>query len=485
MDKRTPLEIPEIVSRVGFFVPLWICALGNHEKVFCPADLISCLKVCRLWNTMMTPILWRTYCGHYCTRVSWTQVMANLQHFRFVNIAFPWEKDLPTNLTELILHDSAVLDSEQLIRANTRLRHIYVDLASDPESNSAFHALESLSELESLSASNVEFKDPGQLTRVLNHNPQLRRIELSFCDVLEPLTGCQTWENITFLQLEDNYDIHDFVQLVRNCPRLESIVFKASFSESALAFARNLREFCPDLHTICRKNFMDDRARNASRAEAAELEVVALIEASRRLVSLDLPIYKMTPRIYCRLLDLHEHFLTEINLRVSKITLDNLSGLKAIVNRCSNLVSLTVIQSYSTKYSTSMHIVKILDTEWCCPKLRNISLKRFTAEYELKEGLKPKEANPQYAKNRRQIQAGSGLPPRHPEEDRGFYAGIVRQGWRNIKYPQPSAWSDSIPPTLRDLRNLVFDRIGGLPSMKRIRLENLYYSREGRKDRIV
>ncbi|OAQ34344.1 hypothetical protein K457DRAFT_121535 [Linnemannia elongata AG-77] len=57
-----PLELPEILISIGYFLPLWKRTWEDSNYfTFKPKTLISCLLVCKLWHQTLLPILWHTY----------------------------------------------------------------------------------------------------------------------------------------------------------------------------------------------------------------------------------------------------------------------------------------------------------------------------------------------------------------------------------------------------------------------------------------
>lgn len=55
------MEIP-LVHRVGQMLPLWdYPQKGAPKDAFQPRDLLSSIKVCRLWSATLTPLLWTIY----------------------------------------------------------------------------------------------------------------------------------------------------------------------------------------------------------------------------------------------------------------------------------------------------------------------------------------------------------------------------------------------------------------------------------------
>ncbi|KAF9347481.1 hypothetical protein BGX26_001032 [Mortierella sp. AD094] len=56
-----PLDIPEILHRIGQFLPLWIYSDHGYKPQFVPKTLVRCASVSRHWHNVMSPILWYLY----------------------------------------------------------------------------------------------------------------------------------------------------------------------------------------------------------------------------------------------------------------------------------------------------------------------------------------------------------------------------------------------------------------------------------------
>ncbi|KAG0202674.1 hypothetical protein BGX33_009541 [Mortierella sp. NVP41] len=57
-----PLASPEVILRVGKFIPLWILSKTNQEEFdFKPKDLLAAISVNRLFHITLTPLLWTLF----------------------------------------------------------------------------------------------------------------------------------------------------------------------------------------------------------------------------------------------------------------------------------------------------------------------------------------------------------------------------------------------------------------------------------------
>ncbi|KAF9155928.1 hypothetical protein BG015_007959 [Linnemannia schmuckeri] len=129
MPTTHALELPEILTRVGYFLPLWISQVvpesGIPKMTFKPKTVLSCLLVCKLWSRTLLPVLWYTYIYESMKRASQEVLVRNSPLLRILDA----HSDLPspfhcTNLLELtILQGVLDLDAQrQLVRTNPGLR---------------------------------------------------------------------------------------------------------------------------------------------------------------------------------------------------------------------------------------------------------------------------------------------------------------------------------------------------------------------------
>ncbi|KFH66015.1 hypothetical protein MVEG_08116 [Podila verticillata NRRL 6337] len=77
MAAASPLDIPEILSLIASFVPVWESAWEgpSHELKFVPWNLLSCTLVCKSWRRDMLPQLWAVYSERHMYRIP-TKVLA-------------------------------------------------------------------------------------------------------------------------------------------------------------------------------------------------------------------------------------------------------------------------------------------------------------------------------------------------------------------------------------------------------------------------
>ncbi|KAG0347291.1 hypothetical protein BG005_000259, partial [Podila minutissima] len=258
-----PLELYEIVCRVGTFIQLYTWDRDDARFYrFAPNDLLSCLRVCRLWHAALVPLLWTVYSDLEMERrkVPIETIVAHSQHIKF----FEYDNNvsrgplLPTNLRELRLNGVSSFEScADYILANPQLTALdwtlRLEHQADPLQCLAIQtALESLSQLQHLRLGNWRVYDPVQFSRLIRKTPGLKELALVQMEGLGRLEGCPLIHNVTRLYLQCLWSNMNpgLSDLLRLCPNLQSLTL-FNFNDCPMAtITRNLRECCPWLTTI-------------------------------------------------------------------------------------------------------------------------------------------------------------------------------------------------------------------------------------------
>lgn len=201
-----PLEIPEILTLIGYFLPLWeeTYLYDSHTITFAlaPQTLCHCLLVSKLWYTTLLPILWSGLWADLSMDHVPNKIVSRHSHL-FQTLHFHregqrWDIRLFNNCTNLVelrgFHDDneyrradeAAGSVKQLLRANPRLKVLnwegdeswFVPL--DVEDFARFRNLERLS-LDKWDCSGGRL---GQVLRLLAGT--LRKLSIKSLDGLRP-----------------------------------------------------------------------------------------------------------------------------------------------------------------------------------------------------------------------------------------------------------------------------------------------------------
>ncbi|KAF9356151.1 hypothetical protein BGX26_005662 [Mortierella sp. AD094] len=312
--RPNPLDLPEILTRIGHFIPLWVRnPRSRYTFLFQPQDLLSAIAVNRHFYVTLTPLLWTVYNDyvlrssksneqdHYC--IPFNVILANSHHFRFFenNLSPP----LPDanananarfnsrNLQELRL--SRYFSPEQatdLILANPNLLLLTWESPLTYEftiTPAIYQALLSLRHIRTLRLTGwSQIREEGDTnplhrlrTILVNNSVHLQDLSLSFMSGLESITEWIVLPNLRTLTLDNNWEANPaLVHLVRFCPALENLIIHADYKCDVKTLAPLLRDYCPKLSAIrCPNGFMMFQ----SGLLLSDDEYVTLIEECRPL----------------------------------------------------------------------------------------------------------------------------------------------------------------------------------------------------------
>lgn len=60
--RDSPVNLPELIYRIGRFVPLWKDMRPDHYQYsFDPKHLLACIQLNQTWRRTLTPLLWTVY----------------------------------------------------------------------------------------------------------------------------------------------------------------------------------------------------------------------------------------------------------------------------------------------------------------------------------------------------------------------------------------------------------------------------------------
>lgn len=171
-----PLDLAEIVHRVGSFVPCWtIDAKGHDTFNFQPQDLIACIKVCRLWRSALTPLLWQVFHEWPMSKrgVPEETLRAQSTHFRYAQLSHhrPSFDLQATLLRGLKLPPDTLMPKEDLIISNQRLTQLEFSFGPKDQYDRLIPALESLTLLQHVVLKGLSLDNNHNLVEFLNTTP--------------------------------------------------------------------------------------------------------------------------------------------------------------------------------------------------------------------------------------------------------------------------------------------------------------------------
>ncbi|KAF9931905.1 hypothetical protein FBU30_009326 [Linnemannia zychae] len=136
-----PLEVPEILTRIGEYLPLWVeqddplVDLDNladdKDIVFDPHVLLSCMQVSKLWYQTLLPVLWYSYDGFKMSGISQETITRYSYYFRdFRSLGGHAGPFRSSHLVELTIYMQmqrptiSLQSQKDLVKANPRLRYL-------------------------------------------------------------------------------------------------------------------------------------------------------------------------------------------------------------------------------------------------------------------------------------------------------------------------------------------------------------------------
>ncbi|KAK3805821.1 MAG: hypothetical protein J3Q66DRAFT_359782 [Benniella sp.] len=512
-----PLDLPEILTRVGQFLPLW-----NSEE-FRPAVLLRCSLVSKSWRKTLLPILWFFYDSYRMLNVPSEILVKHSHYFRIVyNVVASFKGPFHCrNLIEL----STVYGQEwsrQLLADNPGLKrlrwagphHSRIEtLEQHQELSLELKALMKMENLNALDTFGFSLGE-GLFVKVLMNNAnRLSNLTLSTVEGLTSIEGLEL-PYLTELDIKfGGVDSPALVDLVRCCPRLQRLSVTGSRSKSPSPspipfsqhgmnldatnikgslfdrLAQNITECCPDLSAIKvaanmtghDQYFLDDREYtaivNASRrlesfsADLLQLDyglTEALVGQRRSLKVLSLSFFSSDaphqqgnvdyPKgIHC--LRRLKASLTRLN-ELAVIWEKNYSHACDLATTAANIINSDLNGSSSTTGQASSfqeELLAFFEEPWGCSDLRNLQLSNFPLT---RTQQMPSSANPSSP-----VDASKPLP-----------LSPIAPSWRLV---EPVKYTLRAKIIIRELAAILLELdVPSLTKLRHLKLDQLTYERE-------
>ncbi|KAG0073257.1 hypothetical protein BGZ89_008157 [Linnemannia elongata] len=388
-----PLELPEILLRIGHFIPLWVYIPQIDDYHIQPQALVPSILVSKLWCKTLSPLFWYSYDTEIASEDMPHSTVAHFSPYIKILRATPrqvWPFEC-TNLRELVMRRDTdklynfrgrffgytVLESErQMVRSNQGLK--VLDWTGPLIQTSTLDANDfvQLRQLESLTLSYWDSVG-GELGRVLQAVAgSLRRLCVGYVTgnqdddeayMTRDMVSKHGSRTLALPKLESlrlNTDRSDnCLGVIRCCPNLTT--FSASINgglhEDARRLAKDLYDFCPKLTTLILEQ---------NEGEAADL-IVAACSAGNRLSKIKITMAGVNTDTSSAIA-LHAATLKDVinvNLYDSRTYT---AALTPLVN-CPGLKSFHYI-SYDFPTRESLALKYILVEAWNCRELEILEL---------------------------------------------------------------------------------------------------------------
>ncbi|KAF9424698.1 hypothetical protein BGZ94_007956 [Podila epigama] len=374
------LQTPELVFRIGWFVPLW------SSKDFFPKDLISCIKVCRLWRDMLTPLLWMVHID-YDSEFPEAVAHANRQHIRYLthNGFDPSIKALQvTQLKGLSLELYYFCRPEviSLLEKNPALISLEVILSSFEESGlvDIAPALLKMTALRCLSLFGNAYMKPDVMRSVLDNNQRLESLTLQIPIDTDTAFGdlrlCLGIKKLCFL-LNPTKPTWLF-SILQHCPNVEMLTIMGNpdrdmdlQKSNIVSLSKILREYCPKVNQLTLQGYDH---RNSSTLSTGDYLI--LIQATSNLVQLEMSMDDFSTVVCDALLHGSAHSLEVLNLYIhgESTAAESIVSAGKILSSCPKLEHLKLVIREYSECLEKMDKALTVQQPWICSHLKTIVL---------------------------------------------------------------------------------------------------------------
>lgn len=511
--RDSPVDLVELIYRIGWFVSLWDRKPGFPGYAFDPKDLIACLQVNRTWRRTLTPLLWTVY--HSSVRIL-QHVPANLiqtysPHFRYLILSQAQDSSIlahvqSTRLRELTLFSVRQQESVDLIKRNPSITNLTIGITNHT-AKLLGEALESLPKLRVLSLSGGEDLRNSWITELLGNVSGLEELELKDFEELRPCRNPhqQPFLSITKLLFSSPWPMNPgFAQLFRFCPQLESLVFESSrnvFSNfPAEEVSRNLRECCSKFKSL----------QCLVKGELVyslldEDDICFMLQSTQRLVNFDMPIRDLTPKFCQTLVDAHAAHLETVRIHLRRQSSDRFLMANKILASCPQLTVFELVAGSQIYYPED--ILGLFEQPWQCPNLRELKLTGFQTHGLVLERRAAFLLETNVLKEKVQKDLWSSLKvgddwlevqeedldlffddtgtttpwtrvyAKHPDPDPTFYENLASRGWTNSMDYTPAEMDQGTSRLNKIVHQLVFEQLSDSQRIQKVTLEHATFSR--------
>ncbi|KAF9366841.1 hypothetical protein BGX34_003941 [Mortierella sp. NVP85] len=402
-----PLDIPEILSRVGMYIPLWVYpdqnSTRNRRPRFTPQHLLNCILVSRTWYNILLPILWFTFDDISIPSVfrSEQNLIRHGRHLRILELSRPIPavplKLLPHNLLHLDLSRfSNNARAKDLVLQNTRLQSLHWQGGDFHRDDYGTLDAKALSKrLRRLQDLHLEcWKLDKGFMNLLRRNPGLRRLALEYvtgeiyqtraldnhCDQEaanddsnnddkaedgdeeeeeeeeEEQGGEIQLSYLSTLTVCKDVGSGTLEELVRLCPRLEELSWTGSTDSDLRQLTKNLRDCCPGLSALTYSTVEINEDESA---------YATLIQSIPRLVELLIRIPTLGDRFTDALVK-HAPTLEILDLKIENHHGLSHANLKRILTSCHQITALSI--------EGSRWGADLFSFDWACLRLSRLLL---------------------------------------------------------------------------------------------------------------
>ncbi|KAF9412724.1 hypothetical protein BGZ94_000962 [Podila epigama] len=378
------LQIPELVFQIGWFVPSW-----RIYQVYL-RDIVSCIKVCRLWHDVLTPLLWKVYSdsSYFRRKIPEAVFQSNSKYIRYLSLSTEdyFDASQVTRLKELSLRliDKYLDEHRQLLNANPGLSSLYLCRYSNSASvqtDDVMPLLKPLTALQRLTLSGYLSLQPVAFKDVLDRNQHLESLRLrDISTKMDP--DFDDWgiyrsmKDLTF-----KYNPADptwLFRLLKHCPNVETLNIDTNYwywdegPTPLTLLTPILREDCRKVKALTLNRTLDIHATPPS-----TLEYLPIIQATNNLVKLQLKMDDDFSTAMCdALLQGSAHSLEDLCLDIhgELATLQSMVSAGKVLSFCPELRHFRIVFDKYPGYSVKANKALVAQP-WICSNLKMLTLR--------------------------------------------------------------------------------------------------------------
>ncbi|KAF9430423.1 hypothetical protein BGZ94_006900 [Podila epigama] len=382
------LEIPEIVHRIGWFIPLWQLR-PYYRPALHAKDLLACVQVNRLWNTTLSPLLWTLFVARKDRDIPDVVIQANKHHIRYISLyefVGPIQHLHITQLKGLTLHELQKTSCcTRLLLNNPNLQQLSLSADTDYEHRIEYErfsqflqALQSLTKLEYLDIG-ISFRFPLRkefdatlLRTILFKNRGLKDLSFYF---EHPLARCDCWESLPWIEklylCTTNLD-NGALQLLQHCPNittLELTLFSRHWSWDDINMAMGGAGGRPRLTHLKLRNPRKDLY-NSFEIDLEVNKALRILKTTTSLVTLKL-FFNISMAESCKvIIDYCSNTLQYLSVYFHVESMDTVSSVNKILRSCPKLRRLSI---HGPNFSQLWF--DLFEPRWDAPKLESLKFK--------------------------------------------------------------------------------------------------------------
>ncbi|KAG0035406.1 hypothetical protein BGZ82_005298 [Podila clonocystis] len=520
--RMNPLHLPEIITKVAHFLPLWKQNQNLGFYDFSPAFLLSCTLVNKTWHDALLPVIWYVYKGDTMRSIPNSVLIKNSRHFQIFihdrSFSGPFQC---THLKELaiIWWDDQLLP---LVRANaetlqdlawkgssspTRVRSstfpsldydLFARMAPSLRSLQLSHwtlsgrrflqFLSQCKQLTELCLATVDWTDPTPVTSPLNtemqsygfpphyqpshtyppfqhpfyrhHSSPPSSPQHQYPYQQQHYHGGSSVVGVKKLRLDISLSKEDaFVDLVQACRELEFFSLLSESAEDAKTLIPILRQSCPLLRGIDYVSRFNSSL--GARDYLSDLEYADLVLCAPRLTHLKIDIPWLDEQL-TRAILVQSPYLTSLHLRFYEDRVHDHPMVDAVhlAQILEQCPQLTTLALHFSAHSLGIEETgRVLQGPWACTELETLVLAGVTI---VEQGM---------------------IPSNRPFPWQvGGYTGVVDVGGA-MPVPAFLQQQQPIPPATPQgsmlTKQRLFERVQRLPKLTKLSLNSVTFSLDG------